>query len=111
MTLKYKTLRKKVIPAELILWIAALIFLALDSPQSQQHSHHFTLCPLANMGISWCPGCGLGRSITQLFQGNLEESFHHHWLGLPAVLIIGYRIVSLLRNQIKRRRNSSMVQG
>lgn len=101
MTLKYKTIRRKSIPVELVFWISALILLATASPPDQHHLKHFSLCPLANIGISWCPGCGLGRSITQLFHGNLEESFHQHWLGVPAVLIIGYRIVSLSRIQIK----------
>ncbi len=101
MTLKYKTIRWKSIPLELIFWISALILLAAASPQDHHHLKHFTFCPLANMGISWCPGCGLGRSITQFFHGNLEESFHQHWLGVPAVLIIGYRIVSLSRVPIK----------
>lgn len=49
------------------------------------------------MGISWCPGCGLGHSIAYLFRGDLRNSFHEHWLGVPAVFIILYRIYSLAR--------------
>lgn len=90
------------IPVEMIFWIAALALLAAADPVHHQEGNHFTLCPLASMGLSWCPGCGLGRSVTQLFHGHVRESFQYHWLGIPAVLIIGYRIVVLGRVQLKR---------
>lgn len=106
MHLKYKSNRMKRIPAELVLWIVALLLLALDEPRYHEHSNHFSLCPLANLGISWCPGCGLGRSVTQLFHGNLEESFEQHWLGLPTLLILGYRVQSLIKYQINNKENS-----
>ena len=82
----------KRIPLELIFWIAALILLAAADPHDHRDAQHFTLCPIANMGFTWCPGCGIGRSITQLFHGNLVESFAQHWFGLPALLIICRRI-------------------
>jgi len=106
MTLKFKTvmlnwLRR--IPLELIFWIMGLFLLAIAEPQAHDQVHHFTLCPLANLGLDWCPGCGLGRSVTQLFHGNLKESLHQHWLGLPAVVIIGLRIRTLGLRSRKRR--------
>jgi hypothetical protein len=52
------------------------------------------------MGITWCPGCGLGHAISFLFHGDLKSSFHAHWLGVPAVIIIGYRIFSLARMRL-----------
>lgn len=82
---------------ELVFWITALLLLAVADPEIHGHEHHFTLCPLANMGFEWCPGCGIGRSITQLLHGNFAESFAHHWFGLPALLIILYRIVVLIK--------------
>jgi hypothetical protein len=100
MTLKFKTIKMKHISIELIIWITALILLGTAGPQVYNEGHHFTLCPLAHLGISWCPGCGLGRAIILLFHGNLQGSFHQHWFGIPAVLIIGYRIIILGRNQI-----------
>ena len=93
------------IPVELIFWIAALVLLAAADPAQHQEGKHFTFCPLATIGLSWCPGCGLGRSITQLFHGELRESLHYHWLGIPAVLIIGYRIIVLGRVRFKREIN------
>jgi len=95
------------IPVELIFWIAALVLLAAADPAHHQEGKHFTFCPLATLGLSWCPGCGLGRSITQLFHGHVRESLHYHWLGIPAVLIIGYRIMVLGRVQLKREINKN----
>lgn len=81
----------KSFPLELVLWIIALVLLVNTNP----HEHHFSLCPLANLGIEWCPGCGLGRSISSLFHGEIRESLSFHWFGIPAVAIIGYRIGQL----------------
>jgi hypothetical protein len=77
---------------ELVFWIAALISLALTNPTEQAH---FTLCPLKLLGFTWCPGCGLGHSISFLFHGDIKRSFHAHWLGVPAVMIILHRIYVL----------------
>jgi hypothetical protein len=78
-------------PLELVFWSAGLIILFFTDP----HQHHFGLCPLANLGIDWCPGCGLGRSIAAIFDGEIKESFNYHWFGLPALLLICYRIWQL----------------
>lgn len=86
---------------ELIFWVLALMALAIAAPEEYGHAHHFTLCPLANLGIDSCPGCGVGRSITQLLHGNLTESWKHHWFGIPALLIIVFRIVGLIKLNIK----------
>jgi len=98
-----KTLRQ--LPFELIFWIAALVLLAMDEPVGHDHVNHFSLCPLANMGISWCPGCGIGRSITQIFHGNIRESLELHWFGIPALMIIGHRIIALADQFIDKKRN------
>jgi hypothetical protein len=78
---------------ELTFWIAALIALAFADPSD---STHFSLCPFKAMGITWCPGCGLGHSISWLFHGNIRNSFHAHWLGIPALAVILYRIYTLI---------------
>jgi hypothetical protein len=55
------------------------------------------------MGITWCPGCGLGHSIAFLLHGDVRNSFHAHWLGIPALLIILYRIVDLVKQRVTER--------
>jgi len=52
------------------------------------------------MGITWCPGCGLGHSIAFLLHGDLRNSFHAHWLGVPALIIILYRIFDLISQRV-----------
>ena len=85
---------------ELIFWVLALAMLGIATPEEYGHAHHFTLCPLANLGIDWCPGCGLGRAITQLLHGNITESWKHHWFGIPALFIIVFRIAGLIKLNI-----------
>jgi hypothetical protein len=82
---------------EALIWISGLIYLAIFSPLDQTH---FTICPLANAGFDYCPGCGLGHSITQLFHGNFIQSFNTHPLGFFALIIILHRIFTLIKKNI-----------
>ncbi|WP_299581663.1 DUF2752 domain-containing protein [Mucilaginibacter sp.] len=82
---------------ELAFWIAGLVSLAITDPTNQSH---FSLCPLKMLGITWCPGCGLGHSISFLFHGDLKSSLHAHWLGIPALIAILYRIYVLGRMRL-----------
>ncbi|RQP19934.1 DUF2752 domain-containing protein [Parapedobacter defluvii] len=79
------------LPIEWMCWMTALILLYFSDP----HTHHFTLCPLENMGLEWCPGCGLGRAIALFMHGEIEASFRMHWLGIPAFFSIIHRIYTL----------------
>lgn len=89
----------KSIPLELVFWVLALVLLATTSPGAD----HFSLCPLANLGITWCPGCGLGRSIIALLHGDVNGSLTQHWFGIPALLLIGYRIYQLSRQLFNKK--------
>ncbi len=88
----------KKIPREAAVWIVALAALALIDPAD---TSHFTLCPLANAGFEFCPGCGLGRSIAYLFHGDVAASWEAHPLGVFAVIVLSYRIVSLTLKSLK----------
>jgi len=76
-------------PFEPVIWSAGLLALALITPGAG----HFTVCPLALSGITWCPGCGLGASVSHLLHGNLAASLDAHILGVPAVVILVHRII------------------
>ena len=52
------------------------------------------------MGFKWCPGCGIGHSIAWLLHGNIKNSLHAHWLGIPALVLIVYRIVVLIKDNV-----------
>jgi hypothetical protein len=80
-------------PLELIIWTGAILMLSVSYPKTV---NHFTLCPIAYFDFVWCPGCGLGRSISYFLHGELKLSFEHHWFGIPATGILIFRIVQLL---------------
>jgi hypothetical protein len=81
---------------ELTFWIVALTCLAFTNPAGEGH---FSLCPLKMLGITWCPGCGLGHAISYLFRGDIKSSFHAHWLGIPVLAVLLYRIYTLVINK------------
>ncbi len=82
-------------PLELIIWAGAIVIFSLSYPKAVDH---FTLCPIDNLGFSWCPGCGLGRSISYLLHGELKLSLDQHWFGIPALCILIFRIMQLFKN-------------
>jgi len=84
---------------EAIIWVAAFVFLAIHNPDSQ---NEFTFCPLKNLGFHYCPGCGLGRSVSFLLHGDIVRSFQTHILGIPATIILLSRTITLFSNGIKK---------
>ena len=77
---------------EAAIWAAALIVLALGNPNSESH---FTIFwPYYVWGIK-SPGFGLGHSISYLFRGDVISAIESHILGIPAVAIILWRVVTL----------------
>jgi hypothetical protein len=80
---------------ELSVWVTGLIYLALINPAEQIH---FSICIFKWMGFSFCPGCGLGHSVSWLFHGDFIQSFQAHPLGVFAVAILLFRIFTLTKN-------------
>jgi hypothetical protein len=78
---------------ELSFWIIALTSLALMQPDEDVH---YSFCIFKLAGFTFCPGCGLGHSISYLFHGYIKTSFTTHPLGIFAVLLILLRIYTLL---------------
>lgn len=74
------------------IWVAALMFLALIDPDA---APAFSLCPLQNLGLAFCPGCGLGLSISYVLHGEMLRSLEVHPLGIAATVILVWRICSL----------------
>jgi len=89
----------KIIGFEATVWVLGLLFLFLIHSPGETH---FTICPLANLGIEFCPGCGLGNSISYLFNGDFVASFQSHPLGVFTLIIITSRILSLIKNNWRR---------
>jgi hypothetical protein len=84
------------ITSEIFIWSSALIYLAIFNHPDH---NHFTICPIKNLGIDFCPGCGLGNSISYLFHGDFISSFSAHPFGIPALIILVSRIISLIKQE------------
>ena len=78
---------------ELAAWVISIVLLATMDPHLDAH---FSFCLFHFVGIPFCPGCGLGHSISFLFRGELHNSFSAHPLGLFAVLVILFRVYQLI---------------
>jgi hypothetical protein len=84
---------------EAVIWTFALLWLAFSDPAT---GVHFTLCPLSNLGMDYCPGCGLGRAVSCALHGEFTGSFGQHLLGIPAIVILAARILTLTRATFQR---------
>jgi hypothetical protein len=91
----YSFLRKHL---EAIIWVTAIVLLAMTNPVDQCYS----LCLFHHLGFDWCPGCGLGHAISWLFRGDVLASFNAHPLGIPAVCIIVFRVVTIIRKNYQQ---------
>jgi len=90
---------------ELIFWIFALVLLAAMKPTTDPH---YSFCIFKMLGLSFCPGCGLGHSISYLFHGDIQASFSAHPLGIFAVAVILTRINKLMHLHIfKKTKNNN----
>jgi hypothetical protein len=85
-------------PFEAFIWITGLLILAFLHPEDDQH---FSLCLFKALGFKYCPGCGLGRSVAFLIQGNFVRSLQAHPLGPFALGILICRIYQLMKNFIR----------
>lgn len=83
---------------EALIWIGALLYLALINPYE---TGHLNLCAFNLVGIESCPGCGIGRSISSVFHADILHSFQMHPLGLVALVMITFRIISIFYKNYK----------
>lgn len=84
---------------EALVWILGLAYLIFVHSPGESH---FTICPLSNLGFEFCPGCGLGNSISYIFRGDFIASVHSHPLGIFALIIITLRIFTIIINNRRR---------
>jgi Protein of unknown function (DUF2752) len=82
-------------PWEAVIWLGGLLAMAFYQPSGQ---NHFTLCPFKNLGLDFCPGCGLGQSISYFLHGDLLRSLSTHPMGIFAVFVLSFRIIHLTKH-------------
>ena len=92
---KRLSLLPQIVGLEAVIWIGALLYLAFVHNPGETH---FVICPFNNLGIDFCPGCGLGNSVSLLFRGEIYNSFLSHPLGLFALTVLFIRIIQLIKN-------------
>lgn len=91
-------LRQYMYLPEAVMWLSGVAALALMSPEGE---HLFSFCPFSWMWERGCPGCGLGHGIAYLFRGEWQASWNAHPLALPALILLLWRSVQLLRRQYR----------
>lgn len=83
---------------EIAAFSMGLLLLALMNPGTPNGP---SLCVLDQIGISFCPGDGLGHSIAYSFRGDIGNAMESHILGPATIIIIAGRIGYLVRQRIK----------
>lgn len=71
-----------------------LLLLALMNPETTMGPG---LCLLENLGFQYCPGDGLGHSISYTFRGDISNALKANILGPLSLFILGSRIVYLIK--------------
>lgn len=79
---------------ELAVWAGGLIGLACTHLAAEGH---LSLCFFKWIGVSFCPGCGLGHSISWLLHGDIKQSLQAHPLGFFAAVVLIHRIYILIK--------------
>lgn len=82
---------------EWFVFSTGLILLAGMSPEDAGTS----LCFFEWVGIDFCPGEGLGHSISYTFRGDFKSAFQAHLAGPAAVLILTGRIIYIWQHLFK----------
>jgi hypothetical protein len=88
----YSVFKRVLKYSELLFFCCAILllyFIPLDGDS-------FSFCVFKLAGFTDCPGCGLGHAIQLALHFQFTLSFQAHWFGMPAVVIIVYRIVQLI---------------
>ncbi|MCD2425261.1 DUF2752 domain-containing protein [Niabella pedocola] len=76
---------------ETITWSAVLILLFFMNTASS-----FSLCPFRALGISWCPGCGIGHAMHHTLHLHFGTAWQEHKLGIPATAVLIWQTIKSL---------------
>lgn len=78
---------------EAAVWTGGLLLMAIADPTREAL---FEICILKLVGLTWCPGCGLGHAVGFLARGQFAEAMMSHPLVIPVVAVLLTRVGSLL---------------
>lgn len=78
---------------EILAFSIGLVLLATMDPETASGPG---FCILERLGVTFCPGDGLGHSIAYIFQGEIYNALETNVFGPLAIIVLGGRIVQLL---------------
>lgn len=78
---------------EWLVLAAALLLMAFIDPADERVS----FCVIDRFRFTFCPGCGLGRSVAYFFRGDIQASLAMHPAGIVAVFVLLGRIMHILK--------------
>lgn len=83
---------------EIAAFSMGLLLLALMDPEAANGPG---FCIFEQLGVSFCPGDGLGHSIAYSFRGDIGKALQSHILGPASIIIIAGRIGYLVQQRLK----------
>ncbi len=81
---------------EWVVLLTGLVLMAFLNPYSTKTSW----CLIDLLGITYCPGTGLGHSIAFLFRGEIIKSLEANLIGPIAVVVLSLRVIKIWKNLI-----------
>jgi hypothetical protein len=92
---QYRRLLRRV-PLEAFIWTVGLAAMAWTDPAAEGFIDG---CLFKWLGVTWCPGCGLGHAVAYLFRGEVAQSLAAHPLGVVTVVVLVGHIGRLVRGR------------
>lgn len=84
-------------------WIAFSLGLTAMAVMNPYIENGISWCLFESLGITFCPGNGLGHSIALLFRGDYIRAIEANFMGPVAVAVIVLRVLYLLHSAIFKR--------
>ena len=78
------------------IWTAGLLAVAIADPTAPPL---FDACLFEAVGLSFCPGRGLGHAVGFLARGEFLLSFQSHPMAVPVVGVLIHRIQQLVSTE------------
>lgn len=86
-------------------WIALLLGLTAMAVMNPYIDNGTSWCLFESLGITFCPGDGLGHSVAYLFRGDYILAVEANFMGPGAVAVIVSRVLYLLHCNFLKRNN------